>query len=332
MLSEKIMDLRKQRGWSQEELASRLDVSRQSVSKWESAASVPDLDKIIRISEIFGVSTDFLLKDENEQKDLYEGSLSSVLYEEHQQYFIKEITEEEANAYIQLVENASKKIAAGVSACIFSPVILLILMGLVKSSRLTMHEDSAAAAGVIALLLIIAAAASVFITWGLKLEKFEYIQTQPLALTERTEEAVRKKQNDFEPDYKRFITVGVMLCIVCAVPLFAAVMFHASDSMYFYCTAVLLMMVAIGVFFLVWAGTIHEGYEKLLGEGDYSPEKKIEKKRNDNLSKVYWCTVTAVYLGVSFLTGRWDISWIIWPCAGVFFAAVCGMAAMLRKR
>ena len=39
-----------------------------------------------------------------------------------------------------------------------------------------------------------------------KLEKFEYIQTQPLALTERTEEAVRKKQNDFEPDYKRFIT------------------------------------------------------------------------------------------------------------------------------
>ena len=165
MLSEKIMDLRKQRGWSQEELASRLDVSRQSVSKWESAASVPDLDKIIRISEIFGVSTDFLLKDENEQKDLYEGSLSSVLYEEHQQYFIKEITEEEANAYIQLVENASKKIAAGVSACIFSPVILLILMGLVKSSRLTMHEDSAAAAGVIALLLIIAAAASVFITW-----------------------------------------------------------------------------------------------------------------------------------------------------------------------
>ena len=106
MLSEKIMDLRKQRGWSQEELESRLDVSRQSVSKWESAASVPDLDKIIRISEIFGVSTDFLLKDENEQKDLYEGSLSSVLYEEHQQYFIKEITEEEANAYIQLVENA----------------------------------------------------------------------------------------------------------------------------------------------------------------------------------------------------------------------------------
>ncbi len=201
MLSEKIMDLRKQRGWSQEELASRLDVSRQSVSKWESAASVPDLDKIIRISEIFGVSTDFLLKDENEQKDLYEGTLSSVLYEEHQQYFIKEITEEEANAYIQLVENVSKKIAAGVSACIFSPVILLILMGLVKSSRLTMHEDSAAAAGVIALLLIIAAAASVFITWGLKLEKFEYIQTQPLALTERTEEAVRKKQNDFEPDF-----------------------------------------------------------------------------------------------------------------------------------
>ena len=61
-LAEKIMTLRKQRGWSQEELAQQLSVSRQSVSKWESGASVPDLDKILKMSEIFGVSTDTLLK------------------------------------------------------------------------------------------------------------------------------------------------------------------------------------------------------------------------------------------------------------------------------
>ena len=62
-LAEKIMTLRKQRGWSQEELAQQLSVSRQSVSKWESGASVPDLDKILKMSEIFGVSTDTLLKE-----------------------------------------------------------------------------------------------------------------------------------------------------------------------------------------------------------------------------------------------------------------------------
>ena len=67
-LAEKIMALRKQRGWSQEELAQQLSVSRQSVSKWESGASVPDLDKILKMSEIFDVSTDALLKEEMDLK------------------------------------------------------------------------------------------------------------------------------------------------------------------------------------------------------------------------------------------------------------------------
>lgn len=59
-------DCRKQNGWSQEDLAEKLNVSRQSVSKWESGASVPDLDKILKLSNIFGVSTDCLLKDDME--------------------------------------------------------------------------------------------------------------------------------------------------------------------------------------------------------------------------------------------------------------------------
>ena len=69
------MALRKQRGWSQEELAQQLSVSRQSVSKWESGASVPDLDKILKMSEIFDVSTDALLKEEmdlNERNTVFE--------------------------------------------------------------------------------------------------------------------------------------------------------------------------------------------------------------------------------------------------------------------
>ena len=64
IIAEKIMSLRKQYGWSQEELADLIGVSRQSVSKWESAASIPDIQKIIKMSEVFGVSIDYLLKDE----------------------------------------------------------------------------------------------------------------------------------------------------------------------------------------------------------------------------------------------------------------------------
>ena len=54
ILADKIIDLRKKNGWSQEELAEKLDVSRQSISKWESAQSVPDLTRVIRLAELFG--------------------------------------------------------------------------------------------------------------------------------------------------------------------------------------------------------------------------------------------------------------------------------------
>ncbi|SMC63654.1 helix-turn-helix domain-containing protein [Papillibacter cinnamivorans] len=63
-LGEKLQQVRRQRGLSQDRLAEMLNVSRQAVSKWERDEAVPETDKIIRLSEIFSVSTDFLLKEE----------------------------------------------------------------------------------------------------------------------------------------------------------------------------------------------------------------------------------------------------------------------------
>lgn len=60
ILAEKISEERKKNGWSQEELAEKLSVSRQSVSKWESGQSVPDLNRILEMARIFGVTTDYL--------------------------------------------------------------------------------------------------------------------------------------------------------------------------------------------------------------------------------------------------------------------------------
>ena len=66
-LSEKILRLRTARGMSQGDLAEQLEVSRQSVSKWETGQSTPDLDKIIKLADLFGVTTDYLVRErENE--------------------------------------------------------------------------------------------------------------------------------------------------------------------------------------------------------------------------------------------------------------------------
>ena len=61
-LSDKIIGLRKSNGMSQEDLAEKLDVSRQAISRWESGTAMPDANNILQLSKLFGVTTDYLLK------------------------------------------------------------------------------------------------------------------------------------------------------------------------------------------------------------------------------------------------------------------------------
>jgi len=62
-LGEKILKLRKARGWSQEELAGHIGVTRQALSRWEADAAVPDTVNVVQMADLFGVSTDYLLRD-----------------------------------------------------------------------------------------------------------------------------------------------------------------------------------------------------------------------------------------------------------------------------
>ena len=129
ILADKIIELRKRSGWSQEELAGRLGVSRQAVSKWESAASIPDLDKILKLSQLFGVSTDTLLKDE---LDLSAPALDQAPppAEDTLDPPPRQISLEAANAYLDTVRAQAGKLALGVALCILSPVVLILLGGL----------------------------------------------------------------------------------------------------------------------------------------------------------------------------------------------------------
>ena len=78
IFADKLIALRKKAGWSQEELAEKLNVTRQSVSKWEGAQSVPDIDKILQLSRLFGVTTDYLLKDDAAEPEYTEDDTSPL--------------------------------------------------------------------------------------------------------------------------------------------------------------------------------------------------------------------------------------------------------------
>ena len=118
IFADKLMQLRKKAGWSQEELAEQMDVTRQSVSKWEGAQSVPDLEKIIRLSDLFGVTTDYLLKDEIEEVEhmIPSNDVSTL----------RRVSMEEANAFLSVKAATSKSIALATFLCILSPICLLI--------------------------------------------------------------------------------------------------------------------------------------------------------------------------------------------------------------
>ena len=159
ILADKIAELRKKNGWSQEELADKLDVSRQSISKWESAQSIPDMNRIMKMSEVFGVSTDLLLKDNLEITDDRE-SVDAV-----EQYGnARAVSMEEAGEFLSFRARFSGRIAFGVLLCILSPVLLIVLSGLQEGGLLSISEMTACAIGLIILLVMIGIAVAVFVT------------------------------------------------------------------------------------------------------------------------------------------------------------------------
>ena len=129
ILADKIMNLRKKAGWSQEELAQQLNVTRQSVSKWEGAQSLPDLEKILQMSRLFGVSTDFLLKDELEAESPDPAPDTPAL---------RRVTLAEASAYLALRREAAPKMALGTLLCVWSPVTLIGLSFVSEAGRFPM--------------------------------------------------------------------------------------------------------------------------------------------------------------------------------------------------
>ena len=91
ILADKIVRLRKKNGWSQEELAQKMNVSRQAVSKWESAQTIPELEKILQLGALFGVTTDYLLKDDMELEEFTSETIDSG---------VRQISIEEAGTYL----------------------------------------------------------------------------------------------------------------------------------------------------------------------------------------------------------------------------------------
>ena len=323
IFADKLIDLRKKNGWSQEELAEMLNVTRQSVSKWESAQSIPDLSKIVKMSEIFSVSTDYLLKDKIEEKQTAE-NLTSNDFDN-----VIKVSMEDANEFLRLKNESSEKIAFAVLLCILSPVCLIFLAGISEYGLLTVSDNFAAGLGLIVLMIFVAVAVGIFIHEGSKTNHFEYLEKEVFETAYGVEGMVREQKQRFKPIYTKNMVLGVVMCILSVIPIFAGIMSNASDGAMAISVCALLVVIAVGVMFIVRVDTVWDSFNILLQTEDFS----VKNKKNHKAAFMcgYWLIITAIYCGYSLVTDKWYISWVIWPVAGIFSPVYSMLIDMFSK-
>ena len=332
ILADKIIDLRKKNGWSQEELAEKLGVSRQAVSKWESAQAIPDLGRVLAMADLFSVTTDYLLRDENE------APTPAAVEDGASESSVRRVSMEEASAFLALCRKQAPTRALAVSLCVLSPIPLLMIL-----SRT--GEGPAAGVGsiigVVILLLLVVAAVVIFLRQGMESKEYEYLEQEDIETAYGVSGMVKEKQAAYRETCTRGIIVGVVLCILSVIPVLlgtlAADSAAAPERIMLPCVSLLLAMVAVAVYLFVRVGMVQGSFQRLLQgsfqrlleEGDYTREGK--RAARSPIVPIYWCLVTAAYLAWSFITMAWDRTWIVWPVAGVLFAAVVGIIRMTHK-
>ena len=327
ILADKIMTLRKKAGWSQEELAARLNVSRQSVSKWEGAQSIPDMDKVVQMSRLFGVTTDFLLKDELE---IEEHTQSEPMDEPP----LRRVTMEEASAYLALRRAAAPKMALATFLCIISPVALLILAAMSEVSRFGISENAASGIGLCVLLVLVAIGVALFLTCSARVRDFAFLEEEPFETEYGVSGMVKERMQDFAGTYSRLHITGTVLCILSAVPLFVSMCLETADVVYVAAVCLLLIIAGIGCVAFTYGGTIHASMERLLEEGDYTRQQKSRRGVKGAISTIYWLLVTAIFMWYTFGpsgNGQARYSWFIWAIAGVLYAAVMLVVNLIQR-
>ena len=327
------MNLRKKAGWSQEELANQLNVTRQSVSKWEGAQSVPDLDKVIQLSRIFGVTTDYLLKEELEEEGYTAGDAVS-----NEAMPVRRVSMEEASEYLRLRREAAPKIAAGTFLCVISPVSLLLLGALSEYSIFRISENMAGGIGLCILLVLVAAGVVIFLSCDAKVKEFEYLDREIFETEYGVAGMVEDRKKHFQSTYSALNIKGTVLCILSLIPLFAAIC-TGQDFFAAVGVCMLLFIVGIGCIAFVYGGVIWESMERLLQEGDYTRANKERKRVIGPISAIYWLAVTAAFLWYTYgpQGNRQPIEGgFIWAVGGVLYGIVVvavGLAERsVRKR
>ena len=284
--SDNLQFLRARQGQTQEQLAELLEVSRQSVSKWESAQSYPEMDTILRICDLYHVDLDTLMR----------GSVEDSLVEDTAQY------DRFMNRFSRRMALAVGGIIAGVGLC-----------GLLEAKGISEYLVGAV------LLLIIAVCVVVMVAISLQSENFR--KQYPVIADFYTE----KEKQAFRQKFVWFISggVGAILFDVVLLLLFFA-KFPEEEPFESYAISVFLLIVAGAVTAFVYAGIQEEKYKIDEYNRDNNPTPEVKKRKGliNTICAALMTLVTALYVGLGLALDLWRAAWWVFAVGGILCAVV----------
>lgn len=292
-LGQNLQFLRKRDNLTQENLAERMDVSRQTISKWEADTSYPEMDKLLQLCDMFGCSMDELLRGDLEQ--IYVEDVSG--YDEHM------------NSYI-------KKTTAGVMLLIAGCGFYMLLVEALKISEYI---------GNALFLLCVLTAVTIFIVSGLEHSHFEqkYKNIPMIYKQEEVEEFAAKKFPLFIGGGVAMIIGAIIIQEILTHALYGLMGAGAEDAS----IAVMIFIANVGIGLLVYGGMHKSKYNIEEYNKSINPTEE-EKRRGKRLG--VWCgsimmVAAAIYLIGGFFFHGFGTWWVVFPVGGI----ICGIAAML---
>lgn len=257
--------------------------------------------------------------------------LEEIMQSQRTKSTAKMVSREEAYEYLELSEKTAKGIAIGAMLCIYSPIILIFLTALQEYKGM-MTESFAVSIGLSVLLLMVAVAVSLFIINGMRMEKFEYLKKETFVIDSFLEKELKTQEDEKRFGTTVLLIIGVTTCIVGVIPLLVVgTVFENNEFLQILTLILLLLLVGSAVYLLITAGNGQERFKVLRQQGDFSEQGKRKGKLIDKVAGPYWMLIVLIYLGWSFITMQWGITWIIWPIAGVLFALIAAIVNSITE-
>ena len=287
--SENLQFIRAQAGITQEQLAEQLDVSRQSVSKWEGGQSFPEMDTLLKICDLYDVNLDLLLRGSVEQSRVSDTA-----------------------RYDEFMNRFSRRIAGAVSAIIAGVGLLALLEG----------------AGVpeiwlgTLLLLIVCVCVVVLVVSGIQHEHF--CKKHPVIVDFYTEE----QKDAFQRKFVWYIAGGTgAILFGVALLMMMGSLFGEQPPWDDWCGAVFLLIAAGAVWSFIYGGIQHDKYDvaKYNRDNDPSPEARRQNALVSTACAVIMLLAAAIYVGLGLALGLWGKAWWVFAVGGI----LCGVAAVV---